>query len=264
MIRFWLFCLALLPLRLIASCDVLVSIPPTKFLVEKIAGGTLSVSTLVPPGLSPHDFEPNAKEMVEALGTKIWFQIGEGFERRSAKALPSGVPRVNLSWLLRSDLDKGHDNHIWLSPRLLKKQAVIIERELQAIFPEKSAIFAENCRQLLNALDLLEKEIKGVTDGAKRRTILVVHPAFGHFCKEYGFQQMAIEQEGKEPTAKHLIRCLAKAKEAQIEHIFTAPQYSLKEASVLAKELHATLVSIDPYREELFDNLREIATRFSQ
>ena len=37
------------------------------------------------------------------------------------------------------------------------------------------------------------------------RRFLVYHPSWGYFAQEYGLVQIAIEAEGKEPSAKRLI-----------------------------------------------------------
>lgn len=81
------FFLILLPTWL-AATDVIVSIPPTRYIVQRIAGNSLAVQVLVPPGMSPHSFEPNAKEMLELVDAKVWFQIGECFEARASSAFP--------------------------------------------------------------------------------------------------------------------------------------------------------------------------------
>ena len=40
-----------------ASSDIVVSFYPLEFLASRIVGGKLSVSSIVPPGSEPHDFE---------------------------------------------------------------------------------------------------------------------------------------------------------------------------------------------------------------
>lgn len=253
--------------------DVIVSIPPTRYLVRAIAGEGLCIALIVPPGLSPHSFEPNARDALKLTDAKIWFQIGEGFEHRLDPLFSQATQRINLcDRLLPSSSEPHHggcncavnDTHIWLCPHLLKEQAKIIASALSACFPEKRVLFEANLAAFLNKLDYVDQELIALTRAPLHRTVLVVHPAFGYFCKTYGFSQLAIEENGKEPSPRYLHALVERAHREELQRIFIAPQYSTKEAEVLAHELNAELISIDPYAENCLDTLRMIATQFSQ
>src|SRR5579872_6172720 len=61
---------------------ILTSIPPYAYFIQKIAGETVTVQTLVPAGANPHLFEPTPKQVEEAHQALLWLQIGEAFEKK--------------------------------------------------------------------------------------------------------------------------------------------------------------------------------------
>src|SRR5690242_2947016 len=62
--------------------SVLASIPPYAFFIEKIAGSTVSVKILVPPGADPHIHEPLPSQVVDAGNSSLWIRIGDPFEQK--------------------------------------------------------------------------------------------------------------------------------------------------------------------------------------
>lgn len=264
----------LIPLLFLSSLwanpiKVLVSVGPTKCLVEEIGKDLVSVEKFVPAGASPHSYEPSPKQLIEATKANIWFQIGEGFEFKSQSLCGSSMQVVNL----RKDLDlissccschDSYDPHIWLSVKLLKVQARHITEVLCSHMPEKSAFFNHNLTVLINRLDSLDQEIKTIFEKSSKKSVLVSHPAFGYFCKDYGIKQLSIEHEGKEPSPKQMTRLLLLARAEKIDCIFLEPQHSAKGGLRLANELKIRTEWLDPYQENVLENLLTIAKAFSK
>lgn len=245
---------------------VLVSIAPQKYLVDQIAQGKIDVIVLVPPGASPHSYEPSLRQMMDACKAKQWFRIGESFEVRAKAVLAAymdvfdlreGIPLLTLH-CCSHDLD-AHDSHIWLSPKLLKVQAHTIKNALVKLIPEEITFFENNLKQLEEKLDLLDLDIQKKLEPVACRTILVSHPAFGYFCKDYGLKQLSIEMEGKDPTPKQITDLLQEARKEKISTVFVQPQYSKKGAHRIAEELNASLQEVDPYQEDVIANLCTIS-----
>ena len=67
--------------------SVFVSIVPQKYFVEKIGKDLVSVSVLVPPGSSPHSYEPRPSQMAGLSRAKLFFTIGVEFEN-------AWIPRI--------------------------------------------------------------------------------------------------------------------------------------------------------------------------
>lgn len=116
-----------LPSPAFASLDVFVSIPPQKFFAERIGGERVRVHIMVPPGASPHTYEPRPQQMVSISRADLYFTIGVEFEtvwmKKLATANPAmtivrtqaGIPKIPISGHHDHDRDEhaheGHDHH---------------------------------------------------------------------------------------------------------------------------------------------------------
>jgi zinc transport system substrate-binding protein len=92
---------------------------------------------------------------------------------------------------------------------------------------------------------------------------MVSHPAYAYFCRDYQLKQLSIEFEGKDPSPRQLTSVLTRARQAGIKTVFIQMQYNNKGAQLIAKELGAKIVTLDPYAENYFIMMREIASHFA-
>lgn len=67
-------------MALAAPLPVVASIPPQKYLLERIAGDAVIVSVLLKPGADPHTYEPSPAQMRVLASATAWFTIGVPFE----------------------------------------------------------------------------------------------------------------------------------------------------------------------------------------
>lgn len=254
--------------------NVLVTVSPHKFFVEQVAGSTVNVMLMVPAGASSHTFEPSPKQMITASQASIWFCIGEPFETRAIRALQSHNPSlqvVNLQEHLNliscgtcHCCKGGVDLHFWLSARLAQTQASTIAATLIQNFPEHRALYEANLAKFQDQLKDLDRKITSLLEPIRNRTILVSHPAYGYFCRDYSLNQMSIEVEGKDPTPHQLTQVLTMARQQKIKTIFIQMQYNNKGARLIADEIGAKVVTLDPYSEHYMESMWEIAKAFKE
>jgi zinc transport system substrate-binding protein len=256
---------------------VLVTLAPYKFFVEQIAGDTVEVKLVVPTGASPHSYEPTARQILDASKADIWFLIGESFEERAVQALTSY--KTDLKTIdMRSGIElieerePGHehchhhgcdDPHIWMSPELVKKQGRTITETLIEKYPERALLYTENLRKFEEKLNELDKQISTILESMKNRTILVSHPAYAYFCKDYGLKQISIEFEGKDPSPNQLTKILQRARKNMSPFVYIQVQNPSKGAKLVAEEIGARIVDLDPYGENYFENMIHISKSFA-
>ncbi len=53
------------------------------------------------------------------------------------------------------------------------------------------------------------------------------------------------------------------AKKNNIRVVFAQPQYSMKGASLIAHQVGAKVITLDPYSKDYFSSMREITKEFS-
>jgi len=255
---------------------VLVTVAPHKYFVEQVAGETVAVVVLVPPGASAHTFEPTPRQVLEAGGADIWFQVGEGFEKRAEAAFLSHNPQmepVNMRKGVRMISDPSHaahcchgdmaDPHIWLSAKEAGAQAETIAEALAERYPEHAGLYKERLKAFKRELAALNSELASILAGKEGKKIFVSHPAYGYFARDYGLVQRPIEFEGRDPSPRQLTELLQEARKEGASLIFVQPQHSDKGARRLADQLNAKVVVLDPYAENYPENMRRLAAEFA-
>lgn len=254
------------------SLSVFVSIPPQKYFVERVAGETVKVSVMVKPGADPVTYEPSPRQMAELSEAKAYFRIGVPFEAAWLSRLRQNQPNLAIvdtreGITLRAIEGHAHgphgmdkekampDPHIWLSPRLVKKQAETIYLALVDLNPDEAATYLENYQLFVKDLEAIDQQIRSIIGNGRGRKFMVFHPAWGYFADEYGLQQIPIEVEGKEPSAKELARIIDQAHRDNIKVIFVQSQFNTKPAETIAKAVSGRVVQLDPLAEDYLTNL---------
>lgn len=278
------------------NLDVIVSILPQKAFVESVGRDFVNVKELIPPGGSPATYEPKPSDLALVEKADIYFRIGHiPFEKSHLDKLVHLNPDMkivdsSINVQLRhfaeheehtheheeghehnedEEHEEGHhhegvDPHIWLSPIQVKKQVDTIAQALSQEDPANADAYNENAEDFKKQLDALHAEIEIKLYELKTDKLMVFHPAWGYFADEYGLEQIAIEQSGKEPTVQELQHIIEEAKEEEIKVIFIQSQFNKKIAESVAEEVGAVVVSIDPLSEDYISNLRNVATTIAE
>lgn len=248
--------------------QILVSIPPYAFLAKRIGGTSFEVQTIVSESSNPHVFEPKPKDVADVQSANIWFKIGEPFEEKIERALPSDTHVVNINEKLallpasahckHSHHKDAKDLHTWLSPHLFSVQAQEMAKTLMTQYPEYTKEISKNLDQLYSDLNVVERQIATQLRKYEGSTIMVSHPALAYYCHDYGLKQLSVECEGKEPTIKQVQNVISTARAASVKNVLLMPQYSNKGALLIAEELNLATETINPYSEEYINNIKQI------
>lgn len=260
---------------------VFVSILPQVSFAERVGGERVDVSVMVGPGQSPATYEPRPKQMAELNKARLYFRIGVPFEnvwmKRISKTNPNmkvidtrrRIELLSMKAHHRHD-DEAHphhgnemkDPHIWLSPRLVKIQA---ENMCAALIAEDFAHrshYESNLRAFQADLDQLDGEISEILKPIKTRKFMVFHPALGYFARDYALEEITIQRQGKEPSAKTLADLIEQAKEEGIKVVFVQQQFGHASAEMIAHAIGGKVVYIDPLAKDYLENMRKIAETF--
>ena len=264
-----------------APLQVAVSIPPQAEIVKQIGGGRVTVMVLLPAGQSPELFDPSPRLLAALSEAKAYFTIGFPFENNLVRRLSDGqssLKIVNVDATLPRRAMQSHDHgtegndadgqemldpHVWLDPIRVKTHATVIGRTLCDLDPDHCTEYSDNLGRVLQKLDSLDHALHRELDSLPDRRVYVFHPAFGYFTDRYGLQQIAVETEGKEPSARQLAELLENTKNAGITALFVQPQFSKKTARAVADDLGCRVVTLDPLASDYFANLGEMARQIA-
>ena len=117
------------------------------------------------------------------------------------------------------------DPHAWLDPREAVAFADTVCRVLSELRPGNAAEYARGRDALQARLAVLDRDCAAMLQGCAGREFFVFHPAYGHFARRYGLVQVAVEDHGHEPGARHLAETIERAKAVGARAILVQPQF---------------------------------------
>ena len=264
--------------------QIIVSILPQKYFVERVGGENVSVEVIVEPGASPATYEPKPQQLRMVSKANAYISIGVPFENAWMNRITAanrqmlivdtmqGIERMPMAVHVHEEEEKPvlHDNaenpdpHIWLSPQLVKLQAQTIYKALVQLTPEQADIYQANLESFLSDIEALDAELRESLAGLEQRKFMVFHPAWGYFARDYELEMIPIEVGGTEPSAAELATLIAEAKKEKIKVIFAQPEFSTRDAETIAQEIDGEVLLLDPLAPDWLKNLRYVSQTLAQ
>ena len=258
--------------------SVFTSIIPQEFFVEQIGGDRVEVQALVGPGKSPATYEPTPTQVTKLSKADIFFTIGVAFEKAFLPSVEENLKikivdtsaGITKRFLEAHSHDEDHDDddeheantvdpHIWMSPRLVIKQAETMKNALVEIDPEGADYYNDNYSSFKASLEKVIAELESVLKPYEGNTVFVYHPAFGYFLDDYGLVQEAVETGGKEPTPAQLQEIIEEAQDDNVHIVFVQPEFSMQSAKIIADAIDGTVVTLNPLNRDYINNLYHMA-----
>jgi zinc transport system substrate-binding protein len=251
---------------------ITVSILPQKYFLEKLSGDQFNIRVMIPPGQSPATYDPTPDQMVTMAGSTIYFLIGHiEFEKAWIRKLIPEYPRIRFidtsegietEYLDHAGENHSHhdfDPHIWMSVMRVRKIASTMASALKEVYPEEKNTYERNLQKFNRELDALDTFIKNELKDCAGEQFIIYHPALSYLAKDYGLEQVPIEQEGKEPTAHYMRTLIDRAVADSITAILIQKQFNQQEARTIEKEIGGRLIVIDPLEENWMEEMKRIA-----
>ena len=249
------------------------TIAPAASLIQEIGGDLVSVTTLLPKGNNPENYEPSPRDIQALSESKGYFYIGDlGFERSWIDRIHTLQPELPL---LR--LDGGltsaphghshdglvHDPHYWTSLRGLRAMTQAILSGLSAVDSTHRAQYVEGATRLGRGLDSLEGELRRQLQSLPSRSFVIYHPSLSEFASEWSLEQLVLEEDGKEPSPAHLEQVIRRARAAGVRVVFVQKEFESKLVHSIASELGAQTYEINPLDGDWRGELLRIARALS-
>ncbi len=255
---------------------ILVSIGPQAWFVHQLLPDTVPVYVLVPPGSSPHAFEPGPADLIHLEQSLGYLRIGHiGFELSLAEKIRSSYPDKPVFDLSQGiSLMQGHehhhegehhehggegtDPHIWMSVTQGKIIAANTRDALLQLFPDQQDSILSRFARLSTRLDSLDLQFAEQLKASGVGRFAIFHPALSYYAKDYGLEQLSIEEEGKDPSPAHLQQVIDLIREGGIKTILVQREFNQEQARTIAREAGVGITVIDPLSEDWERSLREI------
>ena len=244
LIRMMLICFAAV---MMAACGgkvggkptLMVSIPPQKYVLERIAGDKWTVGSMIEKATSAESYDPDMSQMMDLENCRAYFVVGNlGFER-----LAAGKAKTVVNSSKGISVIDGHSHHgeMEADPHVWMDYYQANYRKLDA----ELAAFADSLRQVL-------APVRG-------QAFVVWHPALSYFARDYGLEQIGIEYEGKEAPAGFVAEKMKEARKKNARVFFMQTGAGSRQAETVCAGIGLRRVEINPLSYDWKKEMRRIA-----
>ena len=244
---------------------------PLAYAAEQVAGDSVDVIDLTPPGAEPHDLELTAQQVAQIAEADLVLYV-PGFQPAVDEAVAQQAGDRALDVTQGIDMIPG-DPHVWLDPLNMATIGNSIADRLGASLPDLADTVDVGARKLSADMSGLSNEWKTGTQSCTIRDLVVSHEAFGYLARAYGFTQVGIAglSPDSEPSPARLADVTALVKDRGVTTIYYETLVDPKIAQTVAAETGATTAVLDPleglpegsdgnYVSVMQDNLAQVRT----
>jgi len=235
---------------------------PLYDITRNIGGDYVSVVNILPPGASPHTFEPMPSTIKSLQRAKAVFAVGHGLDNwvnQIAESIPGLSEYIVDSGIT---LQKSHeeedehgneeadafDPHYWLDVHNAKIIDQNIADKLVELDPAHADAYRANLRRYQGNLDALQAELSEHMAPYAGQDIITFHDGWFYFADAFQLTIAGVFEPspGKEPTPRYLESLQTAAEEKDIKTVFSEPQFSNETLKPFIKDLGLSLSVLDP------------------
>lgn len=228
--------------------NVVVTIYPLADLAKQVGGDLVNVTTVVPAGVEPHEYEPTPQDIAKLYKAEVVILNGNGMDVWADRLMDDlrqkGVRVIRMSDEIPSI---GTDPHFWLDPVLAKQAVDLISRPLFLTLHDPETldrqIEATNAR-----LDTLDQQYRASLANCRQREFVTSHDAFAYLAKRYTLTQRPISgfSPTDDPSPQTIAELTNLVTQKGITTIFFETLVSPKLAQTIAAETGAKTATLNP------------------
>jgi zinc/manganese transport system substrate-binding protein/manganese/iron transport system substrate-binding protein len=219
-------------------------------LAANVGGDRVRVTSLLRPGIDPHDYEPSPADIDALAHADLVLENGVGLEAWLGDTIDgSGFdgPVVDTSQGIRLRMVGGApDPHIWQDPRNAERMAANIERGLTAAEPSAAPAFQANLAAYTRQLQALDAEVQRQIDSLANKKLVTNHDAFGYYIDRYGLQFVGSVipsfDTSAELSGRDIRDLVAKIKATKVRAVFSETSLPPRTAETIAREAGVKVV----------------------
>jgi zinc transport system substrate-binding protein len=241
---------------------------PLAVILQEIVGDKGTVKQLIPPGASPHTYEPRPSDLKMTESAGAFFYTSRNLDgwatRLSARkrievfeGMPASLRMKFTEHHHEGEEATGHghesgklidDPHFWTDPMMVKALLPSLVKQLAAIDPANAKAYQANANQFSAKLDALDKELAKTLAPVKGKPVFLFHPSFQYMLRRYGLVYAGVIEPfpGKEPAPKYLKAIIQQLHQTGAKAIFIEPQLSRRPAEVVAESAKVKVAVLDP------------------
>lgn len=247
-----------------SQITVATTIFPLADIIRHIGGDTVSVITLLQPGLSEHDITLKPEQVASLASTEALFMIGHHADTTLVDKVSAVYPQlpiipvdtgITLRPFAADQEDEDHeeagslDPHYWLTVPNAERIAQTVADTLSTLHPKQASVYTQNLQTYTNELQALETELQHLSSTIKNKKFIAMHNAWSYFADHYGLTLVGTYEpvEGKQPTIDDLENLRTIIENNTLHTFYAEPQ---KASSAATRFLHddfgLTISVLDP------------------
>jgi len=238
---------------------VVASFYPFYEIAKEIGGNNTIVTSVIPIGTEPHDWEISPRQIPEIMEADMIIYNGIGFdawlgkEEQFRNSLPVDVSKdlqlikidqrepKNLGHNEHGDEHRAtYDPHIWLDPVLVKNISKTISNALVKLDPNNMDSYRQNTENFIQKLDALDYLIKKSLANCELKDFIAFHQAFQYFADRYGLTQHTVHESispESELLPQQITKIIQLAKDLNIDTIYSEELADPRLSQTLVSEI---------------------------
>jgi zinc transport system substrate-binding protein len=239
------------------------TIHPLATILQEVIGSGGQVAVMLPPGASPHTFEPRPSDVERASAAVSLFYVGSaldawaaGLPARQRVEVLSLIPRANLlPHVADPDEHAGKhqgsheefDPHFWTDPRTVRAMLPGLVDALCKLDSGSCGAYRSNAASFSARLEDLDRQAAEILAPVRGRPVFLFHPSFRYLLKRYGLKYAGVIEPfpGKEPSPRYLQQLVRRLHREGAGAVFSEPQLPRRPAQVLAESARVKLHVLD-------------------
>jgi ABC-type Zn uptake system ZnuABC Zn-binding protein ZnuA len=232
---------------------VLTTISTFNSFVTAVGGARVAVTSLVPVGVSPEDYQPTPGDIARLHDAQVLVENGVGLEAWLERTIDNARnPQLRIVVATGGLPVKGNNPHLWMDPVLAKGYVRNIRDALIAADPSGRAAYTAGAAKYDVRLDRLRRDIAAhiATIPPPSRVVIVFHNAWQYYDDRFGLRTLGVVElsPGQEPNPQYLSHLIALARTNHVRAVFAEPEYSPKLVDTLAESAGISTI------ENLYDD----------
>jgi ABC-type Zn uptake system ZnuABC Zn-binding protein ZnuA len=247
-----------------AKLHLVATTPDLASLAEAVGGERVAVSSIVPPGLDPEEYQPRPRDLERLRGADAVIRVGVDYDlwldrllgQSHNAALARGAPgyidasvAIALLDVRGAAVGLGHPHgsgnpHYWLDPANAEIVTGNLLEVLARLDPPGAKQYERRRIAFLDRLEAKRREWQEVLAPYRGRALIAYHNNWAYLARRFrldlaGFIEI---KPGVPPSAAHLAGLARTMREKDIAIIVRQPQEPAKNTEFLASRSGAAVV----------------------
>ncbi len=223
---------------------------PMAEFVKGVGGDRVEVTTMIPDGAEPHDWEPSPRDLTRLGHARVFVYNGivepwapqalEALSERNILAVEAGAGLFARDGL--------QDPHVWVSPKRAIVEVERITDALCAADAQNADYYRRNSQNYMASLRKIDARLTQLGKTAPKRVFVTAHAAFGHLAADYGLRQLSVAgiSPEAEPTPADMQRLIETVRSEGVRYVFFETLADPKIAQLVAQETGARTAELNP------------------